>query len=189
MTIRPPGGVAKGGTWSLIATQKDEPVWEGSVESGLKHRVRDNFVQWQHKSPDRATTTFGLRLKTAEVAQQFNSVLGEAVASTGVRTTKRSATEIVELLIVPPHGEPLPLTLHPTTTISQVMAIVAERHKLDPAHYNLALPAEDPKGEGVACFGSMTVSRLKTHRLYLRRQPGAPEEAWLNSGDKVSKSS
>jgi hypothetical protein len=92
MTIRPPGGVAKGGTWSLIATQKDEPVWEGSVESGLKHRVRDNFVQWQHKSPDRATTTFGLRLKTAEVAQQFNSVLGEAVASTGVRTTKRSAT-------------------------------------------------------------------------------------------------
>lgn len=37
----------------------------------------------------------------------------------------------------------------------------------------------------MACFGSMTVSRLKTHRLYLRRQPGAPEEAWLNSGDKV----
>jgi hypothetical protein len=184
MTIRPPGCVAKGGTWSLIATQKDEPVWEGSVESGCKHRVRDNFVQWQHKSSDRATTTFGLRLKTAEVAQQFNSVLGEAVASTGVRTTKRSATEIVELLIVPPHAEPLPLTLHPSTTISQVMAIVAEQHKLDPAHYNLALPAEDPKGEGVACFGSMTVSRLKTHRLYLRRQPGAPEEAWLNSGDK-----
>ena len=26
MTIRPPGCVAKGGTWSLIATQKDEPV-------------------------------------------------------------------------------------------------------------------------------------------------------------------
>ena len=25
------------------------------------------------------------------------------------------------------------------------MAIVAEQHKLDPAHYNLALPAEDPK--------------------------------------------
>ena len=46
---------------------------------------------------------------------------------------------------MPPHGGPLPLTLHPNTTISQVMAVVAERHKLDPAHYNLALPAEDPK--------------------------------------------
>ena len=108
----------------------------------------------------------------------------------------------MELQIVTPHGEPLFLPLSPTTTISQVMAIVAERRKLDPAHYNLTLPAEDPKvtttllghassvrlrpqGEGVACFGSMSVVRLKTHTLYLRRQPGAPEEARLNSVDQV----
>ena len=26
MTIRPPGGVAMGGAWGLVATQKDEPV-------------------------------------------------------------------------------------------------------------------------------------------------------------------
>ena len=47
------------------------------MESGCKHRVRDNFVQWQHKSSDRATTTFGLRLKTAEVAQQVSNLIVE----------------------------------------------------------------------------------------------------------------
>ena len=51
----------------------------------------------------------------------------------------------MELEIITPHGNPLFLSLPPTTSISQVMAIVAERYKLDPAHYNLALPAEDPK--------------------------------------------
>ena len=37
----------------------------------------------------------------------------------------------------------------------------------------------------MACFGSMSVSRLKTHTLYLRRQEGAPEEPRLNNTDKV----
>ena len=49
------------------------------------------------------------------------------------------------LNIVPPTGEPFSLSLQHTTTISQVMAIIAERRKIDPAHYNLALPPEDPK--------------------------------------------
>ena len=29
MTIRPPGGVARGGAWSLVASQKEEKVGEG----------------------------------------------------------------------------------------------------------------------------------------------------------------
>lgn len=37
----------------------------------------------------------------------------------------------------------------------------------------------------MACFGSMSVSRLKTHTLHLRRQVGAPEETRLNDSDKV----
>ena len=112
----------------------------------------------------------------------------------------------MELQIVPPTGEPLLLPLPPSTTIAMVMAMVAEKRKLNPAHYNLALPPEDPKvlyrsqpaphfthhtgitqGEGVACFGSMSVSRLKTHTLYLRRQGGAPEEiSSLNNSDEVT---
>lgn len=51
----------------------------------------------------------------------------------------------VVLKIIPPSGEPMSLTLPPTTTITQVMAIVAEKRKLNPAHYNMALPPEDPK--------------------------------------------
>ena len=52
------------------------------------------------------------------------------------------------LKIIPPSGEPLSLPLPHTTTIAQVMAMVAERRKIDPAHYNLALPPEDPKVRG-----------------------------------------
>lgn len=45
-------------------------VWECGIGPGLKHRVKDNFLQWQYKSSDGAPMTFGLRLKTAQLAQQ-----------------------------------------------------------------------------------------------------------------------
>ena len=48
-------------------------VWEGSAGPGLRHRVKDNFVQWQNKSSDGATMTFGLRLKTAELAHEVSN--------------------------------------------------------------------------------------------------------------------
>lgn len=59
-----------------------------------------------------------------------------------------SLQDSVVLKIVPPNGDSFSLPLPPTTTIAQVMAVVAERRKLNPAHYNLTLPAEDPKVHG-----------------------------------------
>ena len=48
-------------------------VWECGIGPGLKHRVKDNFLQWQRKS-DGAPVTFGLRLKTTELAKQVCGV-------------------------------------------------------------------------------------------------------------------
>ena len=45
--------------------------------------------------------------------------------------------------------------------------------------------AETSQGEGVACFGSMSVSRLKTNTLYLRRQGGVAPPEEHKAGDKV----
>ena len=39
------------------------------MEPGLKHRVKDSFLQWQMKRSE-GLVTFGLRLKSAELAQQ-----------------------------------------------------------------------------------------------------------------------
>ena len=49
-------------------------VWESDQVPGLKHRVKDSFVQWQHKATDGIPVTFGLRLKSAVLAQQVLTV-------------------------------------------------------------------------------------------------------------------
>jgi len=41
------------------------------LEAGFKHRVRDDFVQWQKRSEEQAVT-YGLRLKTNALAKQVN---------------------------------------------------------------------------------------------------------------------
>ena len=45
-------------------------MWEGKIEDGFKHRVRDGFVQWQKKGADGSTETYGLRVKSDVIAQQ-----------------------------------------------------------------------------------------------------------------------
>jgi hypothetical protein len=128
----------------MVATQSGEKVWECGIGIRLKHRVKDNFLQWQHKTSEGSLATSGLRLKTADLAQQFNAALATAVSASAVKT-KKAPSDSVLLQIIPPTGEPLSLPLPPATTITQVMAMVAEKRKLNPAHYNLALPPEDPK--------------------------------------------
>lgn len=48
-------------------------VWECRLGPGLKHRVKDSFLQWQLKGEE-GIETFGLRLKNAELAQQVGSL-------------------------------------------------------------------------------------------------------------------
>jgi len=45
-------------------------VWEGCVDSGFKHRVRESFVQWQQRGKGGAPETYALRLKNSSAAQQ-----------------------------------------------------------------------------------------------------------------------
>lgn len=45
-------------------------VWEGCVDAGFKHRVRESFVQWQQRGSGGVPETYGLRLKNKTAAQQ-----------------------------------------------------------------------------------------------------------------------
>ena len=47
-------------------------VWEMVIGSGFKHRVKDNFVQWQRKCVGGTVETFGLRVKGDTDAQQVS---------------------------------------------------------------------------------------------------------------------
>ena len=51
---------------SIIYTLK---IWEMSVESTFKHRLKDSFVQWQEQSGD-IRNTYGLRIKDPQKAQE-----------------------------------------------------------------------------------------------------------------------
>ena len=45
-------------------------VWEGCVDAGFKHRVRESFVQWQQRGLEGVPETYALRLKNKTAAQQ-----------------------------------------------------------------------------------------------------------------------
>ena len=75
------------GKWSLVATTIEDnqqvmycdppisnthtvQIWEMPIEKSFKHRIKDNFVQWQEQSGDTKVATYGLRIKEPQKAKE-----------------------------------------------------------------------------------------------------------------------
>ena len=43
---------------------------EKCLDDNFKHRIRDNFVQWQYHGPEGVTETYGLRVKSDVIAKE-----------------------------------------------------------------------------------------------------------------------
>ena len=96
-------------------------VWEGCVDAGFKHRVRDSFVQWQQHGPRGVPETYALRLKNKAAAQQVRSRGKErCVGCTGTvffvslntYTHAHQFSEAITTALTAPAPKPKPAEVH-----------------------------------------------------------------------------